>query len=236
MRALLILVLAIVAVGCTVEATDALPVAPAAAPNGVAGTLLEARDASNYTYLRIETAGGEVWAAVPQARLEVGSQVAIANPQAMSNFESKTLGRSFDKIYFGTLEGGDGSSPHGSMRKAAAGGEPDAKAAPIKVAKAEGASGRTVAELFAGKDDLSGKSVAIRGKVVKYNANIMGLNWIHIQDGSGAAADGNHDITVTTADSTAVGEIVLIEGVVAVDKNFGSGYRYDLIVENASVK
>jgi len=232
----MILALTVVFLGCAAEATETTPAPQTADRSPLAGKVLETLDVATYTYVRFETPEGEAWAAIPQATLEIGSEVIIANPQVMLNFESKTLGRSFDRIYFGTLEGGGGASPHGSMRKAAASGVPDAKAAPIKVAKAEGASGRTVAELFVGKDDLSGKSVAIRGKVVKYNPNIMGLNWIHLQDGTGAAADGNNDITVTTSDSTAVGEIVLVEGVVAVDKNFGAGYRYDLIVLDASVK
>ena len=109
-------------------------------------------------------------------------------------------------------------------------------AAPIEVAKAEGATGRTVAGLHAERDDLSGKTVALRGKVVKYTAGIMGRNWIHLQDGTGNATDGTHDVTVTSSGTTAVGEIILVEGTVAVDKDFGAGYRYAVIVEDASVE
>jgi hypothetical protein len=164
----------------------------------------------------------------------------------MSDFESKSLGRRFDTIYFGTLEGQDPSSPmargganphevkQGGMGEVAS--AHDADAAPIEVAKAEGATGRTVAELYAERDDLSGKTVALRGKVVKYTAGIMGRNWIHLQDGTGNATDGTHDITVTTSGTTAVGEIILVQGTVAVDKDFGAGYHYAVIVEDASVK
>jgi hypothetical protein len=235
-----------VILGCTVEATENPPVAQTADQNRIAGTVLETLDASNYTYLRFETPDGEAWAAVPQARLEIGAQVIIVNPQMMSDFESKTLARRFDTIYFGTLEGQGASSPmakggdnpHG-VKQGGTGGvvsSRDAIAAPIEVAKAEGATGRTVAELYAEKDDLSGKTVVLRGKVVKYSAGIMGRNWIHLQDGTGDATAGNNDITVTSSDTTAVGEIILVQGTVVVDKDFGAGYRYAVIVEDATVK
>jgi hypothetical protein len=124
--------------------------------------------------------------------------------------------------------------PSGMMGSPA--GEAAADVGPIDVARAEGATGRTVAELYAEKGELAGKTITLRGKVVKYSAGIMGRNWIHLQDGSGDKAAGTHDITVTSIDSAAVGETILIEGVVTVDKDFGAGYRYDVIVEEASVK
>jgi hypothetical protein len=240
MRAALIFALVLVVLGCSVEATDNPPAAQVQESDGsrVAGKVLETLDAASYTYVRLATANGEAWAAVPRARLEIGSEVAIVNPQAMANFESKTLERTFDTIYFGTLENPQASSPMAMGGANPHGNKPDqgAQAAPIEVAKAEGASGRTVAELYAERDDLAGKTVALRGKVVKYNAGIMGRNWLHLQDGTGDAAAGNHDITVTSSDTTAVGEIVLVQGTVSVDKDFGSGYRYEIIVEDASVK
>jgi hypothetical protein len=245
--------------GCSAEATGHEPGGQAGAAAGtqdagqtrIAGTVLETLDVPNYTYIRLETAAGEAWAAVPQAAVEVGSQVAIVNVQTMVDFKSNSLERTFETIYFGTLEGQGGApamgqggapamarggasphgttSPHGSAAVAASDG-------PIEVARAEGANGRTIAEIYSGKEDLAGKSVAIRGKVVKYNAGIMGRNWIHLQDGSGDPAAGTHDITVTTADSTAMGEVIVIEGKLSLDIDFGSGYRYDVIVEEASVR
>jgi hypothetical protein len=239
MRSSVILALVMVMVGCAVEATENPTAAPAMDQTLIEGTVLETLDASSYTYVRFATADGETWAAVPQTRLEIGARVVITNPQAMSNFESKTLGRSFDTIYFGTLEGQPASStmaqgganPHGSTQGAMA----TANSAPIEVEKAGGPTGRTVAEIFAQRGDLSGQAVAIRGKVVKYSAGIMGRNWIHLQDGTGDASAGTNDITVTSSGTTAVGEVVLVEGTVAVDKDFGAGYLYAVIVEDASI-
>jgi hypothetical protein len=246
MRSTLIVVLAIAVLGCAAEATQQSPAAEAADPNRLTGTVLETMDVSNYTYLHLETPAGEAWAAVPKADLEVGAPVVVVNPQTMVDFESKTLGRKFETIYFGTLEGQGASSStaqagadsHGAMHGGAARtGDPgDATQAPIEVAKAEGATGRTVAELYAEKDQLAGKTVSLRGKVVKYNSGIMGRNWFHLQDGTGDASSGNHDITVTSVGATAVGETVLVRGTLAVDKDFGAGYRYAVIVEEASVE
>ena len=93
MRSAVILALAMVVPGCTVDATEDTPAAQTVDQNQMAGTILETLDASSYTYVRFETPDGEAWAAVPQAHLEIGARVVIANPQTMVNFESKALGR-----------------------------------------------------------------------------------------------------------------------------------------------
>ena len=104
-----------------------------------------------------------------------------------------------------------------------------------KVEKASGADARTISELWAQKDGMSGKTVSIRGVVVKYNEGVMGKNWIHLQDGSGDATKGTHDITVTSMDAAAVGATVTITGTVRINRDFGAGYTYALIVEDAKV-
>jgi hypothetical protein len=95
------------------------------------------------------------------------------------------------------------------------------------------ADGITVAELFAGKEQLAGQPVTLRGKVVKVNPGIMGTNWLHIRDGSGE--EGANNITITTGQMADVGDVVLVTGVLTVDKDFGMGYRYDAIIENADI-
>ena len=100
------------------------------------------------------------------------------------------------------------------------------------IAKADG--GKTIAEVFAEKDQLAGQSVVFRGKVVKVNPNIMGKNWLHVRDGSGG--EGTNDLTVTTADVLPeIGDTVLVTGTVALNKDFGMGYQYDILVEDAEV-
>ena len=100
------------------------------------------------------------------------------------------------------------------------------------IAKAEG--GKTIAEVFAQKDQLAGQKVVFRGKVVKTNPRIMGKNWLHVRDGSGA--EGSNDLTVTTAGAAPmVGDTVVVSGPVVLNKDFGMGYSYDVIIEDAEV-
>jgi len=100
------------------------------------------------------------------------------------------------------------------------------------IEKAEG--GKTVAEVYAEKDALAGATVAVRGKVVKVNAGIMDRNWLHVRDGSGE--EGTNDLTVTTeGDLPELGATVLVSGNLATNKDFGMGYQYPVILEDAEV-
>ena len=101
------------------------------------------------------------------------------------------------------------------------------------IAKAEG--GKTVAELYAEKDALAGTKVTVRGKVVKSNVGIMGKDWLHVRDGSGA--EGTNDLTLTTTSSPLpnVGDMVLVTGTVVLDKDFGMGYVYPVMLEETEV-
>jgi len=263
----LFLVLAVVACKKT-EAPAPQPAAPVAAVPAagpaapVRGKVLERIDAAPYSYLRLATAEGETWAAVPQSDVAKGTDVVVENPMPMDGFESKTLKRKFDKLSFGTLAKGGApaaeaapAAPTGALRSVPAGapqgmpaGTPPGMAAQhaaaasgpadagdVKVAKAQGADARTVAELWSQKTALKEKKVTVRGKVVKFNGGIMGRNWVHLRDGTGSAAKGDNDITVTTNDTVAVGDVVLAKGVVRLSKDFGAGYAYPVIVEEAKV-
>ena len=218
--------------------TGAMPGAPAQAA-GLSGKVLERIVASPYCYLRLQTARGEVWAAVPETKVEKGAEVTVVNPMLMSNFESKTLNRTFAEIFFGSLADAAGAVPAAAPvagASAAPMGAP--KPAPVliaKVEKAAGAEARTVAELWAQKAGLKDKPISIRGKVVKYNPGVMGKNWIHLQDGSGDPLKSTHDITVTSQDAVTMGDVVTAKGVVRLDKDFGSGYTYGMLIEDAKV-
>lgn len=196
------------------------------------GEVLEVLSVPTYTYLRLKTKDGETWAAVQKAQVKKGEQVTLVNMQTMERFESKTLNRKFDKIVFASLAGA------GADAKLPAGhGVPPAPAKPVgKVERAKAADAKTVAEVVTGPKALNGKSVTIRGQVVKVSSGIMGKNWIHLQDGSGSAAKGTHDIVVTTKDTTAVGDVINASGTVRTDVNLGSGYVYAVLVEDAKIR
>jgi hypothetical protein len=106
----------------------------------------------------------------------------------------------------------------------------------INVPKASGANARTVAEIMTKSAELKDKAVLVRGKVVKYNPGIMGKNWIHLRDGSGSAADQTNDVLVTTTNESKTGDVVTVKGIVRADRDFGSGYSYKVLIEEATLQ
>ena len=251
---LLVLLTPLVFTGCTQEKPVGETVSPleAAAPvvsdatAAVAeGEVVETMNSGGYTYVQVDTGDEKIWAAAPKCRVNVGDQVTVPEGMPMRDFHSKTLDRDFELIYFvasfqnptGVTSSKGNGMPTGHPPMADHPPLPH-KSTPKEidvsgVEKAEG--GKTVAEIYADKADLSGKKVTLRGRVVKFNAQIMGKNWLHVRDGSGDAAAGTNDLTVTTAAAAQVGDTVLVTGEVHLDKDFGYGYKYNVIIEDAQV-
>jgi hypothetical protein len=205
----------------------------------VTGKVLEVKNVDSYTYLRLNTKDGEVWAAVMKAQIKKGSTVTIENGVVMNNFQSKALKRTFPAILFGNLGNAAATAPSGHGMGTAYPLVPAQKLDSINdahVAKATGANARTVAEINAKSAELKDQPVLVHAKVVKFNGGIMGKNWIHLRDGSGSAADGTNDILVTSASETKVGDIVTVKGTVRVDKDFGSGYAYKVLIEEGTLQ
>jgi hypothetical protein len=240
---LAVLVMLAAGVGLAAPNAPSAPSAPSAPPPAdvVKGEVLEVKDVDAYTYLRLKTKDGEVWAAVNKAPVAKGAEVTIQNPAVMSNFTSKTLNKTFDRIIFGSLAAaGTGAAPaavapanmaamHAALPQSADPGD-------VKVAKATGPNARTVAEIVTAKADLKGKPVLVRGKVVKFTPEVMGKNWIHLRDGTGDAAKGTNDILVTSKDETKIGDVILVKGVVRTDVNLGSGYVYAVMVDEGALQ
>ena len=233
-----------VATCCTAEDTQKNIPAPSMGTKPVAGsvngTVVETINTGGYTYVQVDTGKEKIWAAAPEFQVKVGDLVTVPTGMLMRNHHSKTLDRTFDQIYFVgkiSVAGAEQSTP--TVPATANAGAPHENIVPAApsdmdfsgINKAEG--GKTVAELYAEKDKLSGKEVTVRGKVVKFSSSIMGTNWIHLQDGTGG--EGTNDLTVTTDATVAVGDTVLVKGVLAADKDFGYGYKYAVIVEKADV-
>lgn len=229
----------------------------------IAGSALEVINVAKYTYIRVGAANepGQ-WTAVPSAKVAVGDAVRVVDAHEMRDFQSGTLNRKFPVIYFGILDSGAAApaaaaagdnNPHGmppsnttdSQSPTVAAGSasslnphaapaPESDLVPVgKVAKAKGALGRTVAAIYAESAQLKGKQVRIRAVVVKVVSNVMGRTFLHLRDGTGNKATGTHDLTVTTSEQPKVGDTVLYEGTVATDIDFGSGYRYPVLVQEA---
>lgn len=260
----------------TVQAEQAQTQAPAqpARPGiEIKGKVLETMDVGGYTYMQVNDDQGPAWVAIPQTKIEKDQDVSVSTGMEMRNFESKTLGRTFDSIIFaGGIDGGKaaaadplanvpnappigdavaGDSFSDALQAEGAAGGPTmanpeqetggSKAAAVassevKVEKAEGENAYTVGELFEKSKDLANKKVTVRGKVVKVSTMIMGKNWLHIQDGTGDAAKNTHDLVVTTMAQPAKDAVVIIEGTLYTDKDFGAGYKYNVIIEEAEIK
>jgi len=123
-------------------------------------------------------------------------------------------------------------NPHGSSPY---GGASAVEIGDVNVSKAAGSNAYTVAEIIDQSKSLKDKPIVVRGKVVKFSPEIMSKNWIHIRDGSGTAAAKNNDLVVTTKDQATVGSVVAIKGIARTDKDFGHGYSYDILIEDAKV-
>ena len=237
------------AVGCskkdaTAPATETKPAAPAApaaaqpaATQAMTGKVAETMNAGGYTYVLVEENGGKKsWAAAPEFKVAVGDDVTLPpNAMPMENYESKSLKRTFDVVYFvdSVRVNGVGMAP-AAPNAAPAAGHPQVAVQPAQKISGVAKADKTVAEIFAQKGSLAGKTIKVRGKVVKFSPEIMGKNWIHLQDGSGA--DGSNDLTITTTGTAKQGDTVVASGVVVADKDFGYGYQYPVMIEDAAVK
>ncbi|MFA8434675.1 MAG: hypothetical protein ACEPOZ_09180 [Marinifilaceae bacterium] len=199
--------------------------------NENARTVLEVLQANSYTYLNLKESNKTYWVAIPKKEVKVGDKVYHEQGLEMTNFKSKDLQRTFASIYF--LQGVS-STPVQSPSK-----YPEA----MMHAKKSGTSkknisidvapeGISIAELYANRNKYANKTVKIRGQVVKFNSGIMGKNWAHLQDGTDSK--GNYDITVTTNEMVKVDEIVTFKGRITLNKDFGAGYSYEVIMEEAS--
>jgi hypothetical protein len=140
-------------------------------------------------------------------------------------------------ISIGALTAGGDAFAFGN---AASGGSEGAKAPvpsePIKVEKAKGADAYTVSETYEEAAKLDKKTVVVQGKVVKVSKGIMGKNWVHLRDGSGDPGKGTNNLVATTQDAPIVGDVVTAKGTLYKDKDFGAGYQYKVIIEEATVK
>jgi hypothetical protein len=204
-------------------------------PNTWQGEIVTTMNSGGYTYVQIDTGSETIWAAGPETEVTVGQMVAVDKVMPMTDFHAKSLDRTFDVIYFaGAIRdiGTAPSMPSGHDDQAAAVSRTVVEKVEIQdVAKVAG--GYTVEEIYRQSPALSGQTVKLRGQVVKFTPNIMGTNWVHIQDGTGSGDTA--DLTVTTSANVEVGDLVLVEGPLSVNKDFGAGYKYAAIIEGAAV-
>lgn len=205
--------------------------APAAqlapARGGLAGVVAEVQQVPNYTYLRLDTASGEVWAAVPSTTsVAAGAAVEVKESTTMTNFTSKALGRTFPSIVFGELVGAAAAAPAPSAEALPPnhpplGSNPVAKALDA-TQKAEPPLTLRIADVFSEKAVLAGRLVRVTATVAKVTA-VNGLHYAHLTDGSGSPASKDDDLVALSQAPLTAGQRVTVQGTVVLNKDVGIG-------------
>ena len=228
------------------------------------GRVREVIDVVQYTYLRLATAQGEVWAAVSKAAIAVDSDVTVENATRMEHFESATLKRTFDVIYFGNLPTAGAVAPGGlppghpsidgapsapadglppghpsidgvaAMHGSPAPATQASGAADVAVPRASGNNAHTIGELFADSAKLDGKLVRVRGQVVKVTAGVLGKTYLRLRDGSSARPE-ERELVVTSQLDAQPGVVSTFEGTLRTQVDVGIGFRYPILLADAQV-
>ena len=187
---------------------------------------------SSYTYLKVSEMDKSYWIAVGKSKIDKGMMLYYERGLEMKNFESKDLERTFDTILF-VDQFSDKPITVSEMQVVADVHSQNRSIAKEEISVTPPADGITIGKLYSDRQSYSDQTVIVSGKVTKFNPGIMGRNWVHIQDGS--ESDGKFDLTVTTDQSVTVGDVVTFSGEIALDKDFGAGYTYEVIMENAKI-
>ncbi len=195
-------------------------------------TVKEALHAAGYTYLLVTEGRNEQWLAVNEMDVNIGTTYYYQGGMKMSNFKSRELDRVFESVIFlDQISLEPFSEPEEASLSTAHTTTIPVEKLDISVEVAE--DGISIADLVSEKKSYDGKTVRIRGQVTKFNADIMDKNWIHIQDGT--EHDGNFDLTITSDIAVETGKTMTFEGKIALDKDFGFGYFYEIILEEAII-
>lgn len=205
-------------------------------PEGMRGVVVESmQNVGDYYYLEVLENGTKIWIAVVPMNIKKGDSIYFTQFMEMKDFKSEALNKTFESVLFvsdavtsisnQTQAGGEVTEnfQHPQVMK-------ESKEE-IKIDKAAG--GYTVEEINVKRSELNGKTVKVKGKVVKVNNGIMDKNWIHIQDGTGGTE--NFDLLVTSTAIVEKGDVIEAEGKVVVDRDFGAGYKYSVLIEDSKV-
>jgi len=197
----------------------------------VTAKVKEVLQVSNYTYLLVKAKGPAYWVVINSSDIGVGESITFQGGNVMENFYSKELDRTFEKVLFlDAIQGGSSSMMGGEMPGASRGSDIKTDKLETSVEPEEGII--SISELYANPGDYEGKTIQVKGEVAKYNPAIMDRNWIHLQDGT--EFEGKYDLTVTSQEMFEVGQVVTLEGILALNRDFGYGYTYEILLEQAN--
>jgi len=189
------------------------------------GVVMDTINGGGYTYVQIKDSTHDYWIAVNELSIPKGTEVRFTEELIAKNFKSKALNRTFDEVMFAS------NLQHKNSVTDTA--NPALIQAHVKESPYKQNDTMSIKDAWEKRISLNGQTIKVRGKVVKISPNIMSRNWIHIQDGTGVGSEVS-DIVFTSKERPNVGDIVTASGVVSTDKDFGAGYFYKIIVENAT--
>lgn len=195
-------------------------------------TVEEVLNAAGYTYLLVSEGRKEQWIAVNEMEANIGTTYYYQGGLKMTNFKSRELDRVFESVIFLDEISLEPPLPPEEVSLSMAHSEtiPVEK---LNISVETAKDGISIADLVSKKESYEGKTVRIRGQVTKYNAAIMDKNWIHLQDGT--EHEGTFDLTITSDSEVETGKTLTFEGRIALDKDFGFGYYYEIIMEDAKI-
>jgi len=225
----LILVSFMILIGCASEDKQELTEQEVMKSEPHIAKVIDKIPAKGYTYLQVTENKEDFWIAVPTMEIEIGETVYFSKFMVMEDFKSDNIDKSFDEILF--VEDARKSQTPDEMKKIHSGVLSGEKQE-IKIEPLSG--GKTIQQIYSDKSSLNGELVKVKGIVVKFNKQIMKRNWIHIQDGTGS--ENEFDLVITSDQEVQVGDIIKAEGKVVVDKDFGAGYFFPVLIEDAKIE
>jgi len=227
MKKYVLVLAALVMIGCAKKQEPSTQAGAPAQAGGHQVVIQEVAHVTEYTYVHVKEGDHAYWMAGPRTELKAGDTFSYEQAMEMKQFTSKELNRTFDVILFV-----DSFKPEPGHAMTASPQKPKITQESIQVDKAAG--GITIAQLYADLNSYADRVVKIKGQVVKVNANIMDRNWVHLQDGTRHGDD--FDLTITTQDEVGKEDIVTFSGKIVLNKDFGYGYSYKVLMEEAKLE
>lgn len=175
--------------------------------------------AGMYIYAKVAENNSEFWIAIPETKIEIGQTYYFEGGTKMVDFKSKELNKTFDEVLFVEALRGHAEKAPKAVKTIALIDQPN--------------GGTAIKDLLEKASIFSGKEILVKGKVVKVNRNILDRNWVHLRDGT--SFDGKSNLTFTTQDTVKVGDVVTFKGIVTLNKDFGHGYVYPILIEEGKL-
>lgn len=179
-----------------------------------------------YVYLRVREGNDEFWIATIKREVDVGRTYYYQGGLLKTNFESREHKRVFDRMFLvsSIIEADHVNNSIPSVH------QEEQNTRTVKTS-ADPNGSTEIADLVANPERFEGKIVQVSGQCVKSNPNIMGRNWLHIKDGS----KDDFDLVITSGIDVPVGHTITMKGKVVLNKDFGAGYRYAILLEDSEL-